>query len=50
MVYAGLSHFFPAPETKISAVIYDDGDVISGEEKADSDVPEKGLEPKVSPV
>jgi len=50
VVYALLSHFFPAPETHIPAVIYDDGDIISGEEKADSDVPEKGIEPKVSPV
>ena len=50
LVYAGLSYFFPAPETHISETIYDDGDVISGEEKADSDVPEKGLEAKISPV
>ncbi|KAK0750328.1 allantoin permease [Schizothecium vesticola] len=50
VVYTLLSHFFPAPETHISATIYDDGDIISGEEKADSDVPEKGIEAKVSPV
>jgi NCS1 family nucleobase:cation symporter-1 len=29
IVYAGLSHFFPAPETIIPATIYEDSDVIS---------------------
>jgi NCS1 family nucleobase:cation symporter-1 len=53
VVYAALSHFFPAEETKIPATIYDDGDVISGEgEKADSDTPDekKGYEVNASPV
>ncbi len=52
VVYAGLSYFFPAPETKIPATIYDDTDVVSAEEKADSDTPEekKGLEVAASPV
>jgi len=53
VVYAGLSHFFPAEETQIPETIYDDGDVISGEaEKADSDTPDdkKGYEIDSSPV
>jgi nucleobase:cation symporter-1, NCS1 family len=53
VVYAGLSYFFPAEETKIPATIYDDDDVISAEvEKADSDTPDdkKGYEINASPV
>ena len=41
LVYAGLSHFFPAPETIIPTTIYEDSDVISAgslhEDKAESD-------------
>lgn len=43
LVYAGLSHFFPAPETIIPATIYEDSDVISAgsfdEDKAESEEP-----------
>ena len=53
VVYSLLSYFFPAPETKIPATIYDDTDIISGEEKAESDTPDEGkknLEIETSPV
>ncbi|KAK3345858.1 allantoin permease [Lasiosphaeria hispida] len=52
VVYIVLNYFWPAPETHIGATIYDDGDVISAEERADSDVAEdkKGLEVETSPV
>jgi NCS1 family nucleobase:cation symporter-1 len=52
VVYAALSYFFPAEETKIPAAIYEDTDVISAEDKADSDTHEdkKGLEVTSSPV
>lgn len=52
VVYALLSHFFPAQETHIPATIYDDSDVISGEPDKDSDIPDEKLGEKVeaSPV
>lgn len=52
VVYALLSHFFPAPETQIPSTIYDDSDVISGEADKDSDLPDEKVGGKVdaSPV
>jgi nucleobase:cation symporter-1, NCS1 family len=53
VVYAGLSYFFPAEETQIPATIYDDDtDVVSAEDKGESDTPDekKTYEVDASPV
>ncbi|KAK1753665.1 allantoin permease [Echria macrotheca] len=53
VVYSALNYFWPHPETKIPAAIYDDTDVISGEEKADSDTADYSknkMEVETSPV
>ena len=53
VVYAVLSHFFPAEETQIPETIYDDDtDVVSAEDKGESDTPDekKTYEVDSSPV
>jgi NCS1 family nucleobase:cation symporter-1 len=57
VVYAGLSYFFPAPETCVPATIYEDSDVISagsfhgdGEDRAGSEDEKKVVEVESSAV